>query len=79
MASLLRRITSFSDVIRIKKLAQAQTAHSCSKNQTGDDCTRLLYLNLSAGQSEKHESVLGKGELVLTVKIAGAPLRRMIV
>ena len=38
----------------------------------------LINLNLSAGQSEKHEGVLDKGELVLTVKIAGALLRRMI-
>jgi hypothetical protein len=63
VVSLLRRITSFSDAMRIKKLAQAQTPHWCSKNTTGKDCTRLIYLNSSAGQSEEHEGVLGTGKI----------------
>ena len=110
MVSLLRRITSFSDAMRIKKLAQAQTPHWWHKNKTGKDCTRLIYLNSSAGQSEKDEGVLGTGKIgaiagcvigqhkankagaigskdiglvderrsSLTVKITGAPMRRMI-
>ena len=91
--------------MRIKKLAQAQTPHWWHKNKTGKDCTRLIYLNSSAGQS----GVVGTGKIgaiagcmigqhkankagaigskdfglvderrsSLTVKITGAPMRRM--
>jgi hypothetical protein len=30
---------------------------------TGKDCTRLIYLNSSAGQSEKDKGVLGTGKI----------------
>jgi hypothetical protein len=33
VVSLLRRITSFLDAMRIKELAQAQTPHRCEKNK----------------------------------------------
>jgi hypothetical protein len=33
VVSLLRRITSFSDAMHIKKLAQAQTPHWCDKDK----------------------------------------------
>jgi hypothetical protein len=58
-ASVLRRITPFSDAMRIKKLAQARIPLWYFKDQTEEDCTRLIYLNLSAGQSEKDERCSG--------------------
>jgi hypothetical protein len=50
--------------MRIEKLEQARIPLWCFRNQTGEDCTRLIYLNSSAGQSEKNEGVLGTGKLV---------------
>jgi hypothetical protein len=50
--------------MRIKKLAQARIPLWYFKDQTGEDCTRLIYLNSSAGQSEKDEDVLGTRKLV---------------
>jgi hypothetical protein len=32
VVALLRRITSFSDTMHIKKLVQAKTPHCCDKN-----------------------------------------------
>jgi hypothetical protein len=64
VASLLRRIKSLSDAMRIEKLEQARIPLWCFRNQTGEDYTRLIYLNSSAGQSEKNEGVLGTGKLV---------------
>jgi hypothetical protein len=63
-ASVLRRITPFSDAMRIKKLVQARIPLWYFKDQTGEDCTRLIYLNSSAGQSEKDKGVLGTRKLV---------------
>jgi hypothetical protein len=59
-----RRITSFSDEMRIKKLAQARIPLWCFKKQTGEDCIGLIYLNSSADQSEKDEGILGTEKMV---------------
>ena len=93
--------------MRIEKLEQARIPLWCFRNQTGEDCTRLIYLNSSAGQSEKDEGVLGTRKIGAiagcvigqhkankagaigskdiglvderrSVKITGAPMRRMI-